>query len=208
MLGNAILALHIAAGGLALVVSAIALWSFKGGRVHRRAGRIFVAAMGVVCATAIVLAVLRPNAFLLAIGFFSFYLSFAGFATVRPAWGRAAIAIAAGMILVGLAMLGAAATGATARPVVLGIFGAIGLVLAIQDLAALRGAEVPPARIARHLSRMLGATIATWTAFTVVNFQMLPPLVAWLGPTAAFLPVIVYWNRRVRLSRRPQISAA
>jgi hypothetical protein len=208
MLANAILVLHIAAGGLALVVSVIALWSLKGGRAHRRAGRLFVAAMGVVCATAIILAVLRPNAFLLTIGFFSFYLAFAGFAAVRPGWGRAAIVIACGMILIGLAMLGAAATGTTARPAVLGVFGAIGLVLAIQDFAALRGAEAAPTRIARHLSRMLGATVAAWTAFTVVNFQMLPPLVAWLGPTAAFLPVIVYWNRRVRVSGRPQVSAA
>jgi hypothetical protein len=50
--------------------------------------------------------------------------------------------------------------------------------------------------------------VAAWTAFTVVNFQMLPPLVAWLGPTAAFLPVIIYRNRRVRASQRPQVSVA
>jgi uncharacterized membrane protein len=47
-----LLPIHIAAGGLALVLGAVALRARKGGTVHRRSGLLFVYAMVVMGATA------------------------------------------------------------------------------------------------------------------------------------------------------------
>ncbi|MFD0389883.1 hypothetical protein ACFQ4K_22200 [Tistrella bauzanensis] len=47
---------------------------------------------------------------------------------------------------------------------------------------------------------MLGALIATVTAVLVVNGDALglPSVAAWLAPTAAVVPLIVWWNVRLR----------
>jgi uncharacterized membrane protein len=199
-----VLALHIAAGSLSLAASAAALWATKGGSLHRRAGRVFLGAMIAVGVSALVLASLHPSAFLFSIGIFSLYLVLSGAEAARPGLLRRwAGAVPVAMVVVGTAMLGLAAAGAVRQPSVLAVFGAIGLALAVQDLAVRSRGERAPGRVQRHLARMLGATAASWTAFVVVNFTFLPPLVAWLGPTALVLPAIVYWARRLRLRAMP-----
>jgi hypothetical protein len=65
----------------------------------------------------------------------------------------------------------------------------------------------PSARIAAHLGRMLGGTIAAVTAFTVVNVRIEPAFVVWLAPTVVLTPVIAYWTARVRGGRVPQAAA-
>ena len=47
-----------------------------------------------------------------------------------------------------------------------------------------------------HMRRMLAAYIATVSAFSVVNFQFLPPLVRWLWPSAVATIGIIAWVRR------------
>ena len=39
---STLLALHVAAGGFALILGAVALFARKGGTVHRRSGLLFV----------------------------------------------------------------------------------------------------------------------------------------------------------------------
>jgi hypothetical protein len=45
---------------------------------------------------------------------------------------------------------------------------------------------------------MLGATIAALTAFTVVNIHTHPAYIAWIAPTILVLPVMLWWQKRVR----------
>ena len=66
---------------------------------------------------------------------------------------------------------------------------------ASESLAARGGAR--RARVKKHLAHMLGATIATTTAFTVTNIQTEPIWLSWLAPTALFVPLIIYWTRRI-----------
>ena len=47
-----LLPIHVAAGGLALVLGAVALLAKKGGTIHRRIGLLFVYAMAVMGASA------------------------------------------------------------------------------------------------------------------------------------------------------------
>lgn len=204
-----ILGIHVGSGLAALGTAGLALGSAKGGVLHRRAGMVYVCAMFAVSATALALVTLRPNAFLLAVAVFSFFLVFTGWraGVLRDGGPRAADhAMGALMTLAGLAMLGAGAAGLTstggAQPVILLVFGAIGLTMALADWRDWRtGPVTSKARIARHLTRMLAGTIATITAAVTVNLTFLPELVAWLGPTALLTPVIFWWNTRILRGR-------
>ena len=65
-----------------------------------------------------------------------------------------------------------------AKPVILLVFGSIGLTLALSDWRDWReGPIIGRARIARHPTRMLTGSIASITAAVVVNVPFLPPLV-------------------------------
>ena len=200
-----ILFLHILAGVVALAAAGIAVGSAKGGRLHRRSGNIYKLAMLFVGLSALVLAVVHPNAFLFAVGVFSLYLVFTGWSAAMMRDGRPRRLDHAGgavMALAGLGMLGWGAqgimAGSGAQPVILVAFGSIGLTMALADWRDwARGPVAGKARIARHLGRMLGGTIATITAAGVVNLGFLPDLVVWLGPTALITPVIFWWTARV-----------
>lgn len=201
-----ILFLHILAGVAALATAGIAVGSAKGGRLHRRSGNLYTLAMLVTGLSALVLAVLHPNPFLFAVGVFSLYLVFAGWRAAMVRDGRPRPLDHAGgvvMALTGLAMLVwgvrgmLAGTGAhLAIPLL--AFGSIGLTMALADWRDwARGPIAGKARIARHLSRMLGGTIATVTAAGVVNLGFLPDLLVWLGPTVLIVPVIFWWTARL-----------
>lgn len=53
---NVLLGLHVAAGSVALTSMWIPIFAPKGGRTHRGGGWVFVAAMGVLCTTALLMA--------------------------------------------------------------------------------------------------------------------------------------------------------
>lgn len=202
---NAILILHILAGFLALAMAGTAIGSTKGGNWHRRAGNVYVLSMLAVTLTTFALVAIQPNLFLFVIGIFSFYLVFTGWRAAmlrdgRPRWpdhlGGLAMA-GTGLFMMGLG-LGGLTGGDGAQPIILLVFGSIGLTMALSDWRDWRAGPVTgKARIARHLTRMLAGTIATITAAVVVNFNFLPALVTWLGPTALITPVIFWWNARV-----------
>ena len=197
--------LHILAGVAALAAAGVAVGSAKGSLLHRRAGNIYTLAMLIVGLSALLLAVADPNSFLFAVGIFSLYLVFTGWraAMVRdgqprwPDYAGGTVMIAVGLFMMGYG-LGGIAGGAGAQAAVLLAFGSIGLTMALADWRDWRrGPVTGKERIARHLGRMLGGTIATITAAGVVNMGFLPDLVVWLGPTALITPVIFWWTARV-----------
>jgi uncharacterized membrane protein YsdA (DUF1294 family) len=79
------------------------------------------------------------------------------------------------------------------------VFGVIGLLF---GMSAMRDFLHHPAdKMAwwyTHMTRMLTAYIATVTAFSVVNFQFLPPIARWLWATVAGTVGIVIWTRYYR----------
>jgi hypothetical protein len=184
---------HVAAGVAALVAGVVALATEKGGRRHRQAGRVYVAAMAVVVATVLPLFALDPTffrAFLLLIAVFSGYFAFSGYrelARKRPSDDPAAVDWAAAVAVVA-ACVALGAWGVTlvaagdSLGVVMAVFGGIGGALGASDLRAYwRGAD--RSWLVGHLSRMVGGYIATVTAVSVVNLGMVPDVVAWLWPT-------------------------
>src|SRR5688572_29540970 len=86
-----LLPIHIAAGGLAIVLGAIALSVKKGGRIHRRSGWLFVCAMLVMAFTASMLGFLKsPTDANVFAGFMTAYFVGTALTTVRPVscWTR------------------------------------------------------------------------------------------------------------------------
>ena len=82
--------------------------------------------------------------------------------------------------------------------ITLAVFGLLALSLGYADSKAYKNKTAKgKERIARHLTNMLGGTIAVVTAVLVVNVQMEPVWIPWVLPTAVMTPVIIWWNRKV-----------
>ncbi len=218
-----LLILHIGAGSIALLTAFVALVTAKGGVNHVRSGRVYAIAMTIIFLTAFPLALLTENIFLLFIAVFSFYMVFAGWRFARNRQGRpqtvdwAAVAV---MALTGLAMWGYAGgmvlkllppVGA-AHPVTLALFGFIALGLSLADALYHRTQRTQRTsyakRISRHLTNMMGGTIATITAVLVVNVpdNIEPQWIFWVLPTIVITPLIIWWNIRINRRRTTAVS--
>ena len=211
MLQSVILVIHIVAGSIALLSAVVPVVTKKGGNIHKKAGRVYALAMAVVFVTALPLAIISSDIFLLIIAVFSGYLVFAGwrFAASHGAKPNridyAAVSVmaltGAGMWIYG-ALLGS--SGDTMW-VVLGLFGTVAIGLSLAD-AQFHRQWMPAAsgRIQRHLTNMLAGTIATVTAVLVTNLETNPAWIAWVLPTIVITPLIVWWN--VRLNKAQSAS--
>jgi hypothetical protein len=212
-----LLVAHIAAGFVAFVVAPGALATRPGSRWHRRWGATYFWSMAVVAATALPIAVLRPNLFLFLVAIFSFYLAFVGRRVLRRKrpdrgdaptaldWAGVALVGAAGVVLGGYGAYGLLAAHEKFGVVAV-VFGVVALRLAVRDR---RDFLHPPADrkawLYSHIANMMAAYIATVTAFSAVNLHALPVVVRWLWPTAVGVPFLL---QRIRRERRRGASAA
>jgi len=199
-----LLSVHILAGIFALLCSALAVCSEKGKRIHVLSGRTYFWSMVVIFLTAIPMSIITSNIFLFLIAIFSFYQAFAGMRFARNRKGIATIldwASVGLMILSGLGMLILAAiyfTNDNSQYIVLLIFGFLAVFLGYGDYKSHKNKTATgKQRIAKHLTNMMGGTIAVITAVLVVNVDIEPVWIWWVLPTALIVPGIVWWNWKV-----------
>jgi hypothetical protein len=176
---------HALAGTTALISAFGAISTKKGAARHIFLGRIYSVAMAYVVIGASVISVLRPNPFLFSIALFSGYLVWTGYRRARG-YGI--------YILINGETLG----------VVLLVFGITTYLFVREDSKALKeNLFKSKYRIASHLQRMLGGTIATITAVLVqqvvprIEGTNLPAFIVWLAPTILITPLITYWSRKI-----------
>ena len=82
------------------------------------------------------------------------------------------------------------------------VFGGFAAVICSRDLRTLwNGGARGNERILAPVTAMLGGTIATLTAFLVVNFRTDPVWLLWIAPTFVLVPVILYWRQKVHSGR-------
>jgi hypothetical protein len=168
-----LLSMHIAAGGLAIVLGAAALIASKGGPIHRRSGLVFVGAMFVLGVTAAMLGNVNG-------GVMTIYFTGTALMTVRSAsawtrrWMFVAIAVALGMaaldIAAGVKAFASPRGTLNGVPFAMLFFLAAVLILAASgDIRVLRvGGLRGGARLARHLWRMCFALfIAAGSFFSI-----------------------------------------
>ena len=83
--------------------------------------------------------------------------------------------------------------------VTLGVFGFIAIALGLSDARSHRDRTATgKIRIAKHLTSMLGGTIAVLTAVLVVNVSFTPVWLGWVLPTVLMVPVIIWWSKKVK----------
>ncbi len=182
--------------------------SSKGQSKHRLFGKLFFYGMTGIAITAIPLALIKHNVFLFLIAIFSYYLAFTGWRYAKNRRGlpiKLDWTISAVMLIVSLGMISLGIYHYEAgdfKAIVLLVFGVIGSISSISDLKTYRNHNaVGKQRIIQHLSGMLGATIATLTAFSVTNLPLNSPIFLWLAPTVLLVLVIVWWKHKVLRSK-------
>ena len=219
-LGNVsvLLPIHIAAGGLAIVLGAVALLVRKGGTIHRRTGLLFVYAMLIMGFSASILGFLKsptdPN---VTAGVTIAYFVGTALMTVRPAsrWTRGihvatmtvAVVFALGSLEKGVTAFNSPRGSLNGVPFLMHfLFAAVFGLGAIGDLRVIRlGMPRGRPRLARHLWRMCFALFIAAGSFfsvrervakilpelfTTVPMRMLPILLVFVA--------MLYWLWRVR----------
>ena len=82
--------------------------------------------------------------------------------------------------------------------IVLLVFGFLAVFLGYGDYKSYKDKTATgKERITKHLTNMMGGTIAVITAVLVVNPPSNPEWVWWVLPTALITPVIFWWNVKV-----------
>lgn len=195
---------HVAAGTVALLAGVGALVTTKGGRRHRTAGKLFLAALAVVVATTFVLTAIDPTTFraiLSLVAVFSGYLAFSGYRSIalrRPGVSPGAVDWAAtGIVVLACFGLGAWGVDRFRRGDEFGLvmitFGTIGVAFGATDLR-LFSDDADGDWVVNHLQRTLGAFVATVSAVSAVTLAPILGVAAWLWPTLVGVPVIYYYS--------------
>ena len=213
--------IHIAAGLLALVAGAIALYASKGSPLHRRSGMVFGVAMLTMTSSATLMAAfLYPNRVNVVAGLLTFYLVSTGWLAVRRdvaasrhlLTGLMLLALGAGAFAFRLAFAAAGSDNGmidTVPAAPLFMFGTIAALCVVGDLRALfADTLLGKRRLVRHLWRMSYAMLIATLSFFLGQPKVFPePLRHAVGlrliPVALVLGVMLYWLARMRFSRRP-----
>ncbi len=155
--------------------------------IHIWSGRLFTLGMVGVGTTGLVIAWHEQSIFFLSLAFFVLYLAVMGY---RYAVDRAGLegssyrAIYVILFMAFVVMAGAGGyllTTGDGAGILMAVFGTIGILHTVIDVRAAFGSGLKGRyRIAAHISRMLGGTIAALTAFLLIQFQSGSPLV-WLA---------------------------
>jgi uncharacterized membrane protein len=213
-----LLPIHIAAGGLAIVLGAVALSVKKGGTIHRRSGLLFVCAMLVMGFSGSILGFLKgpsdPN---VPAGFTTAYFVGTALMAVRPAsrWTRVinvaaltiAVVFAYGSFVKGVAAFNNPGGFLHGAPFFMHfVFAFLFVAAAIGDARMIRcGALRGGPRLARHLWRMCFALfIAAGSFFSIrARVATILPEPFTTGPMR-LLPILLifgamfYWLWRLR----------
>ena len=202
-----VLLVHIVTGFTGLLSGVLICILPKATKRHRKLGRAFFVSMLFITFTAVTLAVMNPNSFLLAIGLFSLFLALAGrWAIVNKDTSRAPADIA--ILALGL--------GITVYMLFSGngllmFFGALNILpltgFLRYFLSKATGAVAVISRMRMHIGMMVGSFIATLTAFIVVNvparlYDVVPQWLPWIAPTVVLVPLIFWWSAKLPKGQR------
>ena len=199
-----LLSIHILAGSVALVSAALALSTEKGKKFHVLIGKAYFWSMVIIFLTALPMSIITGNVFLFLIAIFSFYLAFSG---MHFAKNRTGVPTRVDLIAVNFMFLSGVGMWILAiiffidnnsQFITLTVFGFLALFLGYGDFQTFKDqTAIGKERIAKHLTNMMGATIAVVTAVLVVNPPTNPEWVWWILPTVLITPVIFWWNKKV-----------
>jgi hypothetical protein len=213
------LAVHFAAGLVAIVSGTIALAVAKGSRLHKQSGLVFTWSMIVLGLTAAGIGTYESRPSQVFAGLVAAYLVFTAMTTVKPlprigqyvnvALMVLAFAYGAASLYQGVTEWLDPTVQVVGRPRVVPplVIGSVILLAAVGDLRAIRSGGLRGSRrLARHLWRMCFALFVATGSFFLGQMKFIPepvrivPLLLALG----FAPILFlfYWMWRVRVRGR------
>jgi uncharacterized membrane protein len=208
-----VLRVHIAGGVAALASLWIPMVASKGGRLHRRAGWVFVAGMAVVSLTTLALSAYRyfflppypaSRAAALFLGYLALLTGAGTYRGIRVLRTRNRTGASRNPIDLGLAAAAVlagppvAVVGYRTGFIPLAVFGILGPIGGLLDLRYwLRAPQERMHWWYQHMSAMVATSIAALTAFLVLNRRHmgfgLMSIVLWVGPTVIGVPLLRLW---------------
>jgi uncharacterized membrane protein len=211
------LALHITGGSVGLIIGTIVILLSKADKRHKHLGKVFNYGMLTAGFSAILLSIIHPNLFLMMVAVMTIFSVISGNRYLKlkkldkgqkPKWVDWANIICLTIAAVGFIVVG------VQQVIGENNFGIVYLVFGFGSLNAVRvdflnfNGKTQPNKywLLLHLQRMMGAYIASFTAFVVVNAHHIPlnipGIVYWLLPTAIFMPLILFWLRKVEAGQK------
>lgn len=217
LLFRILIILHIAGGSVGLVFGLVNIVAKKGDSQHKLVGKLFSYGMMTAGLTALMMSIIHPNPFLFMVGVFTIYMVATGnrylkmrkkgksaaFQLIDKLYALLMLICGAGFVVYGLLLL----LNTKMFGVVFVMLGFFSLMFVRRDWENFSGkSKVMNYWLTAHLQRMMGAFIASLTAFLVVNQKYFPEAISgvvyWLLPSAIITPLIVKWSRKYEVRRK------
>jgi len=202
---------HAFFGGLGLLTGLLSLIVKKGSPLHKKFGKTFSISMITSSAISLPIACMpnHENTFLFLMGLFTIYLVLAGnnalsFKSKTKATlydkviSGSMLLFSSIMILIGLYYL----IKYGSFVVLYFVFGGLGFWLSFRDFRFFKTfKDNKKAWLVNHISKMIGAFIASFSAFIIAGLKI-NTLAAWILPSVIGTCYIIYWTRKVTKLRR------
>tara|TARA_R110000737_G_scaffold265630_1_gene273355 strand:+ start:466 stop:1125 length:660 start_codon:yes stop_codon:yes gene_type:complete len=209
--------IHAFFGGLGLITGIGSIIVRKGNLNHKRLGKWFTWSMIISSAISLVVARMpnHINNFLFLIGMFTIYMVLAGnraltFKSAKKTEANLIDKLVSGIMAASaLVMIGFGINGIVigySHSILFIFFGVIGMFLPYGDFKLFKNTlENRKLWLINHLSRMLGALIASITAFIVAGMKY-DTLWAWMIPSILGTVYITYWIKKVKGKFKPKTA--
>ncbi len=215
------LAIHISAGAMSFLLAPVALATAKGGKQHKRWGKVYFWSMGVVAATAVPMSFFFPVRFLALVAVFSFYFAFSGYRVLRLKelarggnaepidWIAGVVTFLTSALLAWMSWF---------RPQAIEVLPVVGVIFGFIGMSGAGGQLISFVRKPKekmfwwytHLGNMIGSYIAAWSAFSVVTLTRVVGnhWYVWLWPTIVGVPAITLTTAYYKRKFAPRMKAA
>lgn len=202
--------IHALFGGIGLLCGFGIMIAKKGTLLHKRLGKWFSYGMVISCLISLSICCLpkHQNIFLLLIGIFTIYLilsgnralSFKSKKKTKPHlvdYSISMIMIISSTIMVVIGIISQLQN--VNNSILFLIFGLIGLFTSLRDFRFYKNYKTQKQLwLKAHIGKMMGAFIASVTAFIVAGLGI-GSLMSWILPSIIGTLIIIYWNRKLKI---------
>ncbi|HHB52165.1 MAG TPA: hypothetical protein ENK75_03860 [Saprospiraceae bacterium] len=201
--------IHAFFGGIGLINGIGSIAVKKGGLNHKRLGKIFSYSMVIISLISLLVARMpnHENLFLFLIRIFTIYMVLVGNRALtlkNKTKNKADIidkTISGIMLIASLFMIVIGVLGIIQKidnSILYLFFGGFGIFMTLKDFETYKNfTKNKNAWLKSHLGRMIGALIASLTAFMVAGLNI-GTLMMWILPTILGTIYIIYWNRKLK----------
>ena len=208
-LSQILIIFHVIAGFTAFLIGPFAIFSDKFGKPHRITGRVFSIAMAVVFITSIIVCIYKNNVFLFMVAFFSFYSVVSGVRILKLKklgtqhfarwydWAVHGIFLITCISFLSYAIYLYSKHGFNVLSVLCALFAIGGFFSTRANVKPFfKKAQKPGFWLDYHRANMIGAYVATVTAFSAQQLHFMPMILQWIWPTLLIVPASRYFNKK------------